>query len=353
MAKIRRVFPGGNTSSGFFSLHDNIISLNRKQLYILKGMPGGGKSSLMNNIADRMIEKGYSIEYHHCPSDPKSIDAIVIEELQICIIDGTPPHSIDPTYPGLTDKIIDLGQFIDSSVLKEKSQDIILAKKNNKYAYRKGFNYLKAAKVVFEEIVESNKLMVDFKGVNKETKNLIEKVFSKEESKIKDNGFKERHLFSTAITPEGYVDYTESILEWVSDVYYISGEIGTGRSTILNRIIENSRIMDYHVEIYHDSLIPERVESVFIKELDTIVTTNKKGDDFAKVKTNLNNYFNDSKLNQDDYDAFNLLVERGVQGLSGAKANHFILESSYKPAVDYRKVTEIREQIFNEILNYK
>lgn len=353
MTKIRRVFPGGNTANGFFSLHDNIISLNRKQLYILKGMPGGGKSSLMNNIADRMIEKGFSIEYHHCPSDPKSIDAIVIGGIQICILDGTPPHSIDPTYPGLTDKIIDLGQFIDSSVLKEKSQDIILAKKNNKYAYRKGFNYLRAAKVVFDEIVESNKLMIDFKGVNKETKNLIEKVFSKEECKIEDNGFKERHLFSTAITPEGYVDYTESILEWVSDVYYISGEIGTGRSTMLNRIIEESRIRDYHLEIYHDSLIPERVESVFIKEIDTIVTSNKNGDNFAKVKVNLNNYFDDSKLNQDDYDVFNLLVEKGIKGLSGAKENHFILESSYKPAVDYSKVTEAREEIFNEILTCK
>ena len=54
--------------------------------------PGRGKSSLMNNISDRMIEKGFSIEYHHCPSDPKSIDAIVIEELQICILYGTTPY---------------------------------------------------------------------------------------------------------------------------------------------------------------------------------------------------------------------------------------------------------------------
>ena len=42
MAKIRRIFPGGNTSQGFFSLHNNIPGENRKQLYILKGMPGEG-----------------------------------------------------------------------------------------------------------------------------------------------------------------------------------------------------------------------------------------------------------------------------------------------------------------------
>ena len=352
MAKIRRIFPGGNTSQGFFSLHNNIIGENRKQLYILKGMPGGGKSSLMNDIADRMIESGYSIEYHHCPSDPKSVDAIVIEELQICIIDGTPPHSFDPIYPGLTDQIVDLAKFIDTDILKEKAEAIIQAKKKNKYAYRKAFNYLRAAKVVFDEIVESNKLMVDTKEVNRETKILIEKIFSKKPCDIDDNGFKERYLFSTAITPDGLVDYTNSILEWVSDVYYISGDIGTGKSTMLNRIIEEARMKDYHMEIYYDSLIPNRVESVFIKELDTIVTSNKNGDNFAEIKLDLNKYFDNSKINQEDYRIFNLLLDKGIQSLNGAKDNHFILESSYRPSVDYTGVSKIKEEIFNEILGY-
>ena len=61
-------------------------------LYILKGMPGGGKSSMMKEIGRRAYEKGYSVELHHCPSDPNSIDAVVIEELRIDIIDGTPPQ---------------------------------------------------------------------------------------------------------------------------------------------------------------------------------------------------------------------------------------------------------------------
>lgn len=92
MAKMRRVFPGGNTSSGFYSLHDNIIDINRNMLYILKGMPGGGKSSMMREIGDKALKEGYSVEMHHCPSDPTSIDGVVINELKVAVIDGTLPH---------------------------------------------------------------------------------------------------------------------------------------------------------------------------------------------------------------------------------------------------------------------
>lgn len=92
MAKIRRMFPGGNTSKGFYSFHDNIISDNRNMLYIIKGVAGGGKSSLMRDIGNRLMKKGYDLEYHHCPSDPYSIDGLVVDKLKLAIIDGTPPH---------------------------------------------------------------------------------------------------------------------------------------------------------------------------------------------------------------------------------------------------------------------
>lgn len=353
MAKIRRMFPGGNTASGFYSLHDNIISSDRRKLYIFKGMPGGGKSSMMKVIAERMIKEQFSIEYHHCPSDPDSIDAIVIEELQICLLDGTAPHIIDPVYLGLTDGIIDLGQFIDTNILQHKKQDIIEAKIKNKYAYRKAFNYFKAAKVIFEEIAEDNRSISDFKKINNESKTLIEKVFAKKEFKTEFNGFQERHLFSTAYTPDGFVDYTNSILEWVEDVYYISGEIGTGKSTILRRILEEARIRNYQVEVYHNSLIPDKIETIFIKELDAIITSNKNGNNLAKTKIDLNKYFDKSKLNKEDYKIFNSLVQSGIESLSGAKENHFILERSYRPAIDYVKVTEVREGLFKEIMSYK
>ena len=60
--KIIRYFAGGNTARGFYSLFDsNIADLDR--IFILKGGPGTGKSSLMKKIGTLDSEKGYNIEY--------------------------------------------------------------------------------------------------------------------------------------------------------------------------------------------------------------------------------------------------------------------------------------------------
>lgn len=274
MEKLRRVFPGGNTSKGFYSFHDNIIGENRKMLYILKGMPGGGKSSMMKEIAERALKEGYTVEYHHCPSDPGSIDAIVINELKIGLIDGTPPHVVDPVYPGLIDKIIDLTKFIDSNTLNNYKENIMKAKLNNKFSYGKAFNYFKSAKIIHDEIQDSNKRYVDFQELNKVTTQIIEEIFSYKPRPVGDIGFKTRHLFSNAYTPEGYVDHTDTILDGVKRIYYIKGEIGTGKSVLQNRILEEARMRNYYVEVFHNSMIPDKIESLFIPELDLVISSN-------------------------------------------------------------------------------
>lgn len=350
MAKIRRIFPGGNTSKGFVSLHDNIIGENRKMLYILKGMPGGGKSSMMREIGDTSVNEGYSVEYHHCPSDPNSIDGIVINELGIAIVDGTAPHIIDPVYPGITDKIIDLAIFIDKDNVIDKKEEIVNAKKANKVAYRKAFNYFKAAKFIYNEIEESNKALVDIEAINKKGKELIDQVFSKEEKEVDSNGFRERHLFSSATTPQGFVDYTDTILEGVSEVYYINGEIGTGKSTLLYRILEKSRTLNYNIEVYHDSMFPEKIQSLYIKDLDTIITSNEIGKDFTKNIIDFNEYIDLDRLNREDYEFYDSLVKKGIENLAKAKENHFILEKAYNPAINYNGITKVKKTLLKEIL---
>ncbi|MBM7614810.1 ATPase [Alkaliphilus hydrothermalis] len=91
--KIRRLFPGGNTSVGFYSYYQHVINLKEaNRLYLLKGGPGLGKSHLMKKIGQEMVDRGHDIELHHCSADPDSVDAVVIPDIKVAIIDGTAPH---------------------------------------------------------------------------------------------------------------------------------------------------------------------------------------------------------------------------------------------------------------------
>jgi len=351
MANIRRMFFGGNTASGFHSFHDNIIGLNGRRFFILKGMPGGGKSSLMKKIGEYVIDKGYNVEFHHCPSDPESLDSILIRELGVAIADGTAPHVMDPIYPGLKEKIVDLTQFIDGENLKENEDKIIKAKKDNKKAYYRAFSYLGAAKNIYELIVKTNSSGVDFKGLNMVYLDLIEEIFSKDPEKAEEVLFKERHAFSTANTPEGVVDYTDTLLDGIERIYYIDGEIGTGKSTLIKRIADECKMRDYSIEIYHNSTFPEKIETLIIKDLNTCITSNANGASFPHTHIDLNRYFNKKVKNKADYQMYDLLFKKAINALADARKNHDIIEKIYIPTINYDRVNEVRERILEEIID--
>lgn len=91
--KIRHMFPGGNTSLGFFSYYDYILSQEEAaRIIIIKGGPGVGKSTFMKKIANEMAEIGYDLEYMHCSSDNNSLDGVVIPEIKVALVDGTAPQ---------------------------------------------------------------------------------------------------------------------------------------------------------------------------------------------------------------------------------------------------------------------
>jgi hypothetical protein len=89
---IKKVFPGGNTSKGFFSFYDQIIPEDAERIFVIKGGPGVGKSSFMKTIAEEFLKLGYDVEFHYCSSDNKSLDGLVIKKANVALLDGTAPH---------------------------------------------------------------------------------------------------------------------------------------------------------------------------------------------------------------------------------------------------------------------
>lgn len=94
--KLKKFFPGGNTSQGFFSYYDHIIGQDATRVMVIKGGPGVGKSTLMRFIGEHMLEQGFDVEYHCCSSDNGSLDGVCIPSIGVALLDGTAPHDEGP-----------------------------------------------------------------------------------------------------------------------------------------------------------------------------------------------------------------------------------------------------------------
>lgn len=86
-------FLGANSANGFVSRFSNVYNLTDGwRVYIIKGGPGTGKSSLMKKLASSAKERGFTPQLCYCSSDPVSLDAVIIPENKFMIADGTAPH---------------------------------------------------------------------------------------------------------------------------------------------------------------------------------------------------------------------------------------------------------------------
>lgn len=88
-----RYYLGANSPTGFYSLYDELMDpAEAAGIYILKGGPGCGKSTLMRRVAQQAEDAGLKVEYIPCSGDPDSLDAVILPEKKIALVDGTAPH---------------------------------------------------------------------------------------------------------------------------------------------------------------------------------------------------------------------------------------------------------------------
>lgn len=353
--KIRKIFPGANTANGSFNFFDNIIQNDINRIFCFKGGPGVGKSSLMKKIAQEFIDRGYDVELHHCPSDPSSLDALLIKKLGVVLLDGTSPHIVDPKDPGAIDEIVNLGEFWNVDNLEKDKDKIIEVGKDISASFRRAYKFLKSAEPIYLDIEEKYKNSMNFGKVNLLVDEFIEKLFK--ETSNSGQYKKERHLFGTAITPIGHIDYTDSILSQVKKVYYLDGEIGTGKTTFLTKVYEKAVQKGMSVEVYHYPLIKEKIETIIIKDLDVAITVSRIFEDREKI--DLNQFIDKDKLSkyqeEIDFDKkiFNELINYAISNLKKAKAKHDIIEACYVPNMNFDEIEKLRKELVKRILKYE
>lgn len=359
---IRHMYPGGNTPLGFYSYYKYIIDRKTaNRLFILKGGPGTGKSTLMKKIGLDLAKQGYDVEFMHCSSDSNSLDGIVIPKLLIAIIDGTSPHIVDPVYPGAVDEIINLGQFWHEKGVKESKEDILNTSMKIKGCFERAYRYLKSASFLKEDTEKIYDKALDRGAESIFIYNLKSMIFERGfPSKIPGT---QRCLFASAITPKGFSDYLDSLCV-NHKIIRLSAPSGSSTQNILEGLKDEAICKGFYIETYFCPMAPERIEHIVIPELKLSIITANEYHDISDINSNdcttyfMNEFSNNEMISdfkrQLDFNRLytDTIIQKAVESIAMAKSYHDDLEKYYIKNMNFDGLTKLREDLMDRILTY-
>lgn len=359
-AKIINYYVCANSALGFVSFfEDNIKGLDK--LYILKGGPGTGKSTLMKKIGTEWYNRGFDVEYIHCASDNNSLDGVLVPALGIGVVDGTAPHIIEPTAPGAIEEYVNLGLAWDSKKLAVHKDTILSLKNEIASCYTNAYSLFKEGLKIHDEWEKVYLDNIDFNKLNEITADIIEKFFS-EKKTDKKSVIKNR--FFGGATPKGAVDFVLDLTNEIGKRYFIKGRPGSGKSTMLKKIANAAEERGFDVEIYHCGFDPNSLDMVIIRELDIAIFDStapheyfptRESDEIIDVYSLAITPGTDEEYKpqlDSIISRYKLAASDGISYLAKAKTLHDELENLYIDAMDFKVVDKILKYLMVELDDY-
>lgn len=347
------LFAAANTSGGFVSLFDNAFCRDGvSKIYILKGGPGCGKSTLMKNYAKSAKEKGLTPIYYHCSSDPDSLDGVTVKETGISILDGTAPHVFDPVYPGVRDFYVDLSPAWDKAVL-EKNKDKIISLVNRKSAcYKTAYRLLNAAGRVADEMYETAKAFADHEKIKSFVRRFAHKYIKNKDAK---QG-RISEIIVDAVSAKGMVRYFTPE-KFATTLFFIKDTKMTA-GFLLEEFVDAVKKSGASAVIALSPENPEKAVAVYLPESKVCISLydENMAEAFEKDGKNVK-IINASRFIKAEAckecrqkyrfaeKCYETLRSAALSELSGAGAFHSELEKIYISATDYGKVTEIGSSV--------
>ena len=352
-----RYFAASNSAEGFKNYYAEVFS-RADFVYIIKGGPGTGKSSLMKKFARSAEDSGAVCEYYFCSSDPSSLDGVLIfsKNGAIGMLDGTAPHISEPKFPGAREQIVNLGECWDISLLHKQKNEIIALSERKGAEYKNAYTYLRSVgnlRAVSEGFLAE---AVDFRKLRALAGRLV------------------RDL------PEGRARMIPAILDSVSmsgrvrldsfeknakKLYIISDFHGLGR-IFLTELFSLLKDRDVSARVSFDPISPERVDGIFLeRESIAFVTMREAQEKYERkeydfdgrevVFINSKRFIDPEKLREvrSELRYTDRLAQSSLDGalhaLAGAKIYHFLLEDIYGKAMDWAKFDKICAELCDKI----
>ncbi len=341
-------FAAANTEMGFHSLFPSYFAPEaHRRIYILKGGPGTGKSTLMKQVGFAAEANGYTVEYLYCSSDTDSLDGIRIPALGIAILDGTAPHTTDPKYPGAVERIVNLGEAFDGKGLEKERNTILSLSKAKGDAYRTAYRFLAAAGRMAHE--RDDLLIPAFLSGKAEAA-----VLRLSETLKKAEKGEETYRYISAIGTRGYVKL-DTLRKKAKKVYAVSEKNGLEylfmkhlHAALLRAgvamMVCSTPLVDSHIEavyIESEGVLFAVTEESAIQPMDKIINSARFAQRDALAQRRAKLRFTEKCMKG--------LMEGALSSLREAGRVHGKLEEIYGKNMDFSAVESMKNRIVSEI----
>lgn len=162
----RHLFCTAFTPLGIVTYIDNLIE-DYKNIYVLEGEPGTGKTEVLTNAYKEAIRRGFDCEIFHCPLMPDKIEHVLVPKLDTAFITSNEINS--KLYYG---NQIDMKKYQDKLSISNKDR-ILEDKKLFFELINKAVDNINNAKLLHDKMEKYYVSSMNFDKINQITENVI------------------------------------------------------------------------------------------------------------------------------------------------------------------------------------
>ena len=356
MGKTIHYFAAGHTARGYFNLYESNLR-NLDHLFVLWGRPLSLFSGWLEDMASKWNAKGCKVEVLHSPWDAAALTGVILPAFKIALVDANELRGLNPESLAAKVRYVNLTQAQQTPALTAE-HELLKCSLGMRQALQAAYNCFGEALCIHDKWEEIYICNMDFKAADRladsYAKNILGNAVFARTSCAK-------HRFLGAATPQGSVDFVPSLTQDIARRYFLKGRPGTGKSTLLKRIVVQAEKKGRDVEVYHCGFDPNSLDMVIIRDLNTAILDS----------TAPHEYF-PARAGDEIIDLYQILIKPGTDTLHAdalgeissqykekirdatallaqAKLSRDAMDEVYRSLTDIRFVTGLLQSVADEI----